>query len=206
MDTLATAVDLDPHSAYETVSSLVCLNTYEMLVRYKDDSTDEVEPILAESFEWAEDNIAVTFTLPTNVPFQDGSLCDAQAVKDSMIRFRRLERGPFLVLQRFIDNPEDQIELLDASTVRFNFDRHQPLFLAAVVSSYRPFIVSPTAVAENAADDDPWAYEFSQFNPVGTGSYRLVESIFNDRFVLERYDEFHGNRFSRIVIRIVRES
>jgi hypothetical protein len=40
--------DIDPHTAYDSLSSMLFLGLYEMLVRYKDDSTAEVESMLAE--------------------------------------------------------------------------------------------------------------------------------------------------------------
>jgi peptide/nickel transport system substrate-binding protein len=181
-----------------------------MLVRYKGDSTEVVEPFLAESFEANEDNTLFTFTLPENVLFHDGTVCDAQAVKDSMIRFRRLEMGPYIVLQRFVDDPESQIEVVDARTVTFSMTRPQPLFLAAMASSYGPFVVSPAAWAENATEDDPWAHEFISFNAVGTGPYRLVENITTELVRFEKFDEYHrgweGPHFSEVVMRVVNEN
>src|SRR5690242_11128750 len=43
--------DIDPHSSYTTLGSMVCLGAYEMLVQYKGDSTFEYAPMLAESWE-----------------------------------------------------------------------------------------------------------------------------------------------------------
>src|SRR5262245_55131060 len=43
--------DVDPHSTYTTLGSMICLNVYEMLVQYKGSSTFEYEPMLAESWE-----------------------------------------------------------------------------------------------------------------------------------------------------------
>jgi peptide/nickel transport system substrate-binding protein len=202
--------DIDPHSTYTTIGSAVCLAAYEMLIRYKDHTTDSFEPALAQTWEANEDNSVVTFTIAPNVQFHDGTVCDAEAVKQSMIRFRRMELGPYIVLQRFVDDPENQIEVVDDTTIRFNLGRPQPLFLAAMASSYGPYIVSPAAWQENATDEDEWAHEFLSFEAVGTGPYRLVENTVNERIVFERFEDFHGgwegNHFSEVVMRVVPEN
>ncbi|MER3485022.1 MAG: hypothetical protein C4345_02630 [Chloroflexota bacterium] len=176
--------DLDPHSTYTTIGSAVCLACYEMLIQYKGESTDEYEPMLAQSWEASPDNSTFTFTLPANAVFHDGTPCDAEAVKQSFIRFRRMERGPYNVIARFCDDPENQIEVVDATTVRFNLGRPQPLFLAAMASSYGPYVVSPKAWEDNKTESDPWAHEWLSFNAVGTGPYRIVENTLDERIRL----------------------
>jgi peptide/nickel transport system substrate-binding protein len=202
--------DIDPHSSYTTLGSMVCLGCYEMLVQYKGSSTFEYAPMLAESWETSADLSTYTFTLPANVLFQDGTVCDAEAVKKSFTRFRQMERGPYIVIARFVDDPETQIEVVDDVTIRFNLGKPQPLFLAAMASSYGPYIVSPTAWEENATDDDPFAHEWFSFNAAGTGPYRLVENTLNEGVTLEKFEDYHrgweGNHFSEVFIRNVPES
>ncbi len=202
--------DIDPHSSYTTLGSMVCLSSYEMLVRYKGDSTFEYEPVLADSWEFSSDMTSCTFTLPPNVLFHDGTICDATAVKESFTRFRMMERGPYIVIARFVDDPDAQITAVDDLTVRFDFDRPQPLFLAAMASSFGPFIVSPQAWKDNATEYDEWAHDWLSFNAVGTGPYRLVENTLNEGVRLERFDDYHrgwdGNHFSEVFIRNVPET
>lgn len=202
--------DIDPHSSYTTLGSMVCLGSYEMLVRYKGDSTFEYEPMLAESWEFNADLTSCTFKLPQNVLFHDGTICDANAVKESFTRFRKMELGPYIVIARFVDDPETKIVAEDDVTLRFDFDHPQPLFLAAMASSFGPFIVSPKAWKDNATEYDEWAHEWLSFNAVGTGPYRLVENTLNEGVRLEKFDDYHrgweGNHFSDIVIRNVPET
>lgn len=202
--------DIDPHSSYVTIGSVVCLGCYEMLIQYSGASTSEFAPMLAQSWEASPDNSTFTFTLAPNAIFHDGTVCDASAVKSSFVRFRRMELGPYLVISRFCDNPEEQIEVVDATTIRFNLGRPQPLFLAAMASSYGPFVVSPAAVEANKTDDDPWAHEWFLSNAVGTGPYRLVDNRIKEQIVFERFEEYHGgwsgNHFDQIVLRPVPEN
>ena len=46
------------------------------------------------------------------------------------------------------------MEVVDATTIRVNLGRPQPLFLPAMASQYGPSVVSPTAVEENKTEDD----------------------------------------------------
>jgi peptide/nickel transport system substrate-binding protein len=201
--------DVDPHSTYSTVGSEVCLGCYEMLIQYKGDSTSEYAPMLAESWDAAADNKTFTFKLPAGVKFQDGTDCDAAAVKASFTRFLELDMGPVNVISRFIDSA-DQIEAVDATTVRFNMTNPTPLFLDAMASSYGPYVVSPKAVEDNKTKDDPWAHEWLQSNAVGTGPYTLTENSLNEQVKFEKFDDYHGgwsgNHFSEVVLRVVPEN
>ena len=58
------------------------------------------------------------------------------------------------------------MEVVDETTLRFNLGSPQPLFLAAMASSYGPMVISPTALAENASEDDPYAHEWAKASPV----------------------------------------
>ena len=69
--------DIDPHSSYVTIGSVVCLACYEMLIQYKGESTSEFAPMLAESWEASADNSSYTFKIPAGVTFHDGTACDA---------------------------------------------------------------------------------------------------------------------------------
>jgi len=202
--------DIDPHSSYVTIGSVVCLGCYEMLIQYAGESTSELAPMLAESWQSSADNSTFTFKIAPNALFHDGTPCDATAIKNSFIRFRRLELGPYLVLARFCDNPEEQIEVVDATTVRFNLGTPQPLFLAAMASSYGPFVVSPAAVEANKTDEDPWAHQWFISNAVGTGPYRLVENLIKERIVFEKFEDYHGgwedSHFDEITLRPVPEN
>ena len=205
----AGTADVDPHSTYSTVGSEVCLGCYEMLIRYKGDTTSEYDAMLAESWEATPDNKSFTFKLPAGAKFHDGTDCDATAVKTSFTRFLELGMGPVNVISRFIDSA-DQIEAVDATTVRFNMTAPQPLFFAAMASSYGPLVVSPKAIEDNKTDADPWAHEWFTANAVGTGPYVLTENSLNEQVKFEKFDDYHGgwsgNHFSEIVLRVVPEN
>uniref|UniRef100_A0A831T9K6 ABC transporter substrate-binding protein n=1 Tax=Thermorudis peleae TaxID=1382356 RepID=A0A831T9K6_9BACT len=199
--------DLDPQSAYDNQASALFLACYEMLIALKGESTFEYEPMLAR--EWSQnDNLtAFTFKLAPNAKFHDGTPCDAEAVKASFVRFRRMERGPYNVISRFVDNPEEQIEVVDATTLVFKMTKPEPLFLAAMASEYGPLVVSPAAMEQHKTADDPYAHEWFAQNIVGTGPYKAVEILPQERFVFERFADYHSEPpfFDRIIARVVVE-
>jgi peptide/nickel transport system substrate-binding protein len=206
----SSADDADPHSTYSTIGSMICFPCYEMLIQYQGDSVSDYSPMLATAWEANADQTQVTFTLPAGVLFHDGTTCDAAAVKTSLTRLVQMGLGPFEVLARFVPDPDNQIVAVDATTVQFNFDAPQPLFLPAMASSYGPMIVSPTAVDENKTDDDPWAHEFFMVNAVGTGPYKLTQNDLNEGARYEKFEDYHGgwdgSHFDSIFYRVVPET
>jgi peptide/nickel transport system substrate-binding protein len=201
--------DLDPHSAYDNGAAALIWQIYDMLIQYKGSSTDEYDPMLAESWEASADNSTFTFKIHANALFHDGDPCTAQSVKSAFERFLLMERGPVNVIKRFVDDPA-KIEVVDDLTVRFNLGTSQPLFLAAMASSYGPFVVNTKYVDEHKTEEDPWAYEWFRENAVGTGPYKLVENLPTERAVLQKFDSYYGgwdgDHFDQIVCRVVAES
>src|SRR5829696_7833882 len=200
--------DIDPHYTYSELASAVALLVYEMLLILKGESTDEFNPMLAESWEVSEDQSTYTFKLHSDAMFHDGTPANAQAVKDSYTRWIELEGSPVNVITRFCDSP-DKMEVVDDTTLRFNLGNPQPLFLAAMASSYGPSVISPTAIAENATEDDPYAHEWAKGSAVGSGPYILESNSVNEGLVLKKFDGYHrgweGNHFDQIIFRVVPE-
>ena len=200
--------DIDPHYTYSELASAVAFLVYEMLLKLKGDSTDEFEPMLVESWEVSEDQSTYTFKLYPDVMFQDGTPANAQAVNDSYTRWIELEGSPVNVITRFCDSP-DKMEVVDETTLRFNLGNPQPLFLAAMASSYGPMVISPTALAENATEEDPYAHEWAKEFAVGSGPYILESNSVTEGITLARFDGYHrgweGNHFEGVNFRVVPE-
>jgi peptide/nickel transport system substrate-binding protein len=201
--------DLDPHSAYENGAAGIIWLIYDMLIQYKGEATDEYDSMLAESWEASADLATYTFKIHPNVTFHDGDPCTAQSVKSSFERFLLMARGPVNVISRFVDDVA-KIEVVDELTVRFNLGTPQPLFLAAMASSYGPFVVNTKYVEEHKTEEDPWAYEWYRENAIGTGPYQLTENLPTERAVLTKYDGYYrgwdGAHFDEINVRVVAEN
>jgi peptide/nickel transport system substrate-binding protein len=63
---------LDPALAYDIASARIIQNTYETLVFYDRQSTDEFVPLLAESWELSDNGKVWTFHIRENVKFHNG--------------------------------------------------------------------------------------------------------------------------------------
>jgi peptide/nickel transport system substrate-binding protein len=201
--------DIDPHYTYSEIASAIALLVYDMLIILRGDSTDEFDPRLAESWEVSDDQTTFTFHLYPDVTFHDGTPANAQAVKDSYTRWIELGGSPVNVITRFVESP-DQMEVVDDVTLRFNLSSPEPLFLAAMASSYGPMVISPTAIAENATEDDPYAHLWAQQFAIGSGPYLLESNSLNEGIVLSRFENYrHGwedNHFDQVVFRVVPEN
>lgn len=201
------APDVDPQSAYDNVASSLFFATYEMLIRFDGESTTEYVPMLAKSWEQSDDLKEFTFVIDEGVTFHDGSDCDAQAIKDSFARLLNMGRGPVSVISRFVDDADKQITVVNPTTVKFTMNKPEPLFLSAMASEYGPFVMSMKAMAEHKTDSDPFAHEWFSQNMVGTGPYKVTEASPQDRFVFDRFEDYHATApfFDRIIARIVSE-
>ncbi|MCA9877089.1 MAG: ABC transporter substrate-binding protein, partial [Thermomicrobiales bacterium] len=199
---------IDPHYSYSTLSSTVALAIYEPLIRLKGDSTDEFEGMMAESWEVSDDQTTFTFHLYPDMLFHDGTPANAQAVKDSYTRWIEMGGSPVGVITRFVESP-DMMEVVDDLTLRFNLGTPQPLFLSAMASSYGPMVISPTALAENATEDDPYAHEWAKEFGIGSGAYVLESNNLSEGIVFKKFENYHrgweGNHFDQIIMRVVPE-
>jgi peptide/nickel transport system substrate-binding protein len=199
--------DFDPHAVVAD-SSLVLLGIYEMLLQLKGGSADAVAPMLADAWESNADRSSYTFHLSAGATFHDGTPCDAAAVKASFARFLGMAAPSVYIVSRFVEDP-DQIVAVDDRTVRFDLDRPQPLFLAAMASPFGPYVVNPRLVEAHRTADDPWAHAWFSHNSegAGTGPYVIADHRPGDQTVLRRFAGYHrgwaAEHFDEVVIRVI---
>ncbi len=215
-DTLVIVVDgspsdLDPHSSYDYRSVMAILGSYEGLVGLVGSSTDEFQGLIAESWESNDDLSVWTFKIRPGITFQDGSPVDAEAVRLSYERLLTMGLGPVGVVARFVSDPA-QISTPDDSTVVFDLGMPQPLFLAAMASTYGPLVVNAKKLRDEHEDDGDWGHFWAQTNAEGTGTgpYRIVSNEPNNELVMEAYEGYwrgwEGRHYTRVVIRTVTEN
>jgi peptide/nickel transport system substrate-binding protein len=201
------SVRLDPGHETDGESFKVMDNIYENLVTYED-TTTVIVPELAYRWEVSEDGLTYTFHLRPGVVFHDGTPLDAEAVVFSLDRQREKTPahpfhsvgGPYAYWQGMgMDDIVADIAAADDSTVVFTLKRRNAPFLANLAMGFTG-IVSPTAAQKHGED-------FFK-NPVGTGPFRFVEWVKDDRIVLERNDAYWGPKayLDRAIFRSIPEN
>ena len=189
----ADVVGMDPAYVGGTVSQIPMFMIYEQLVSYT--PAIKFRPALATSWE-AKDKFW-PFQLRRGATFHDGTPFNAGAVK---AHFDRL-LGPERPTGRSQYVPIiDAIDVLDTNTIRFTTKNVEAFFLELIASDATGCIESPEAVKKYGKDITR--------NPVGTGPFRFVEWVKDDRIVVDRYDGYWGDKayLDRVVIRPVPEA
>jgi peptide/nickel transport system substrate-binding protein len=185
------SVRLDPGHETDGESFKVMDNLFENLTAFAD-TTTEIVPELAYRWDIAPDGLTYTFHLRPGVKFHDGTPLNAEAVLFSLDRQRDKKPphpfhsigGPYAYWQSMsMDDIVKDIQAADDSTVVFTLKRRNAPFLANLAMGFAG-IVSPTALKKYGED-------FFK-HPSGTGPFRFVEWVNDDRIVLERNPDYWG--------------
>ena len=136
-----------------------------------------IEPELAESWEFAEDGMSLTFMLRQDVVFHDGSPWNSET---AAWNFERI-KSDVSVLRAQIEFISGT-EVIDEHTLRVNFAEQTGAPALLQIASVSQ-MVSRQAV-ESLGDE-----EFGKA-PVGTGPCRFVEWIPDDSLSLERNPDY----------------
>jgi peptide/nickel transport system substrate-binding protein len=204
------SVGLDPAFETDGNSFMICDNLYDQLVLYADEST-EIVPGLATSWEISDDGLMYTFNLRKGVKFHDGTDFDADAVVFSLGRMMKEKKVEFFKthwefpadqpspeywLSMEMDAIVGRIEAKDKFTVVFKLIRPEAPFIANMGMDFAS-IVSPTAVLKSGAD--------FKSNPVGTGPYKFVKWVKDDRIILKANPDYWNNRpyVDRVIFRSI---
>jgi peptide/nickel transport system substrate-binding protein len=190
----ATVTTWDPIASFST-EALYLANVYEQLLRVNPPDADEpYTPLLAESWETADDGMSWTFNLRDGVSFHDGEPLTADAVKGS------IEAAQERAGASFIWAPLESIEVVDELTVRFELSYPAPVDLIAS-SLYGAWIVSPNALAEEEG-------YFEQGVAAGTGPYVLDSYAPDQEVLLTAYEDYWGEtpEYETVLVTIVEEA
>lgn len=164
-----TFAQIDPHTCNSSEQQIL-LACYDRLVQYAYvDGELKIAPVIAKSWEVADDGMALIFHIRKGIYFDDGTPCDAYAVAFSLTRSKEIKLGQAKAYEWMKD-----VEVLDDYTVKVNMNyKFAPAlaYLTHVTAS----IVNPTAVKEHATEEDPWAHEWFQQHTDGTGCFTLTQ-------------------------------
>lgn len=175
---------LDPAIADEGESSKVNVQMYEGLLAYRKDSS-QVEGCLAKSWDISEDGLEYTFYLQEDVKFHDGTDFDAEAVKFNVER-QTVNKTQDMAYADFVYGVVDHVEVMDKYTVRFLLKEPCTPFLNNLAMAMAAPMVSPSACEK---------YDNNLMeHPVGTGPYKFVRWDKNEAIVLERNEDYWGEK------------
>ena len=171
-------VGLDPHTTNATATRNMLENVYDTLVMF--DSSLQIVPGLAESWEASEDGLTWTFKLRPGVTFHNGDPLKASDVAFSINRIKDPEvasprSGDFAVVES-VTAPDDETVVITLS------EPFSPL-LSKLAQSLN-VIVSEAVTTANNGDLNGAV--------VGTGPFRFVEYLPQTRLVLEKNEDFWG--------------
>ncbi len=195
--TTADATTLDPHNTTDSQSDQVVWMVYNSLIRF-----DEEMHIVGDlATEWAasEDGRTWTFALREGVRFHDGTPFTAESVKLNFERVLDPEQNhKRLPLFNMIESVEVMDDHTVAITTEYPFGAFEPTM--AHVSAA---IVNP-AVANQYGKDFGGTVETTS----GTGPYRIVEWRKDLELMLERNEDYFGEkgRTRRIIYRPIPET
>ncbi|MBE9099792.1 ABC transporter substrate-binding protein [Vacuolonema iberomarrocanum] len=156
-----------------------------------------LEPELAESWEFAEDGMSVTFNLRQDATFHDGTPVTANDVKWSFDRAVSIGGFPtFQMKAGALENPE-QFVVVDDYTFRVDFIRPDKLTMMDLAVPI-PVVMNSELVKQHVTSDDPWGVEWTNNNPAGGGAYTLGEYRPNERITLVRNEEWKSGALPAI--------
>ena len=186
---------LDPPLSAEYQSGLLDF-IFEGIMRL--DKDEYVVPGIATEYDVSEDGTVFTYHLREDVKFQDGTDCNAEAVKWNYERQMPGNATPDMPYADFFSNFVS-VEAPDACTVVITVAEPDATLPGTLCSMNAGGLCSPTAWQA-----DPIAF---QRNPVGAGPYTLSEWATEQYIKLAPYDGYYGGEFanSGIYLKVVKE-
>lgn len=179
LGTIDRITELSFENSYDHFTWHILRHTTKALVGMEP-GTNRVVPSIAQSWEISADGLVYTFHIRPGVVFWDGTPRNAYAVKWALERTIRLngpEGGVFLIADVI-----KEIEAVDELTVRITLNYPDATFLIRMTDNVIPALIYAGA-PEN---------EFTQGRYVGTGPYRIVEYVPDERVVLEAVPTYFG--------------
>jgi peptide/nickel transport system substrate-binding protein len=164
-----------------------------------------LKPQLAQSWEFAPDNSAVTFKLRRDITFHDGTAMTANDVKWSFDRFVKVGGFPQRQMEQGSLTSVDQFEVVDDHTFRVKFLRPDKLTMPSLAIVV-PSIYNSELCKKNATASDPWALDWTKNNAAGSGAYKVESFKSAEQVVMARFDEWKGGappKFERAMFRVV---
>lgn len=187
---------IDPGRDHSNVGSQQYYNAFDTLIEKDHARAESVwKPGLATAWKQISPT-SFELTLRQGVKFHNGVEMTADDVVFSIERIIRTDFAPYLIRKRdFLPNIE-KVEKVAADKVLVTTYKPEPLF-ETLMNVQQAMIVPKAYMIGLTGDKDkaePGDYEAFGLKPVGTGPYKIVEFVPNQRLVYERFDEFWGEK------------
>ena len=170
-----TTQNLDMHQTGTASTTRFLANVHETLV--KPDSSYQLVPGLAESFEQSADGMSYTFKLRKDIRFHSGETLTAADVKYSFERVMNPDTG---ATNKDVFNNVKEILTPDDHTVQIQMAKLHAPFLTRLAYTGAGAIM-PRDSGDTQGN-----------NPVGTGPFKFAGRVMGSEAKLERFDDYWG--------------
>jgi peptide/nickel transport system substrate-binding protein len=188
---------LNPYLTQLVTGFDIFTGVMDPLLRY--DSTQQLVPALAESFEVSEDGLTYTFTLREGVTFHNGDAFGPQDVIDTWKMIMNKDFAAFSTLGwdkiTDITSPDERTVVMKTSEVFAPF--------ISYVGGDTGAVISPAS--ELATGPEKFKAEFGRTRLIGTGPMKFVEWVAKQRVSLEKYADYWGEpaHLDKVVVQFV---
>jgi len=161
---------LNPYKAGSAGEREVLFNIFESLI--KCNIKGEYDPAVAESYSVSDDKCVYTFVIRKNIKFHNGKTLDIEDVIYSLNMAKQVSKST---------SPLYGVELkkIDENTLEVKLEEANTELL--------PYISAMNASIVPADYDN----ELQVTNPVGTGPFKFNKHVYNESFVIERFDDYY---------------
>lgn len=183
---------MDPQYSTVGANEMISQHIFDTLVFA--DQNLQLEPGLATSWTMLDD-LTWEIKLRPGVKFHDGSEFNADDVVFTIERIPTVKESPS-TYERNIKSIAE-IVVVDPLTIRFKMKKPSPMF---------PLDMRFIYIISNELPKDVKSVDFNKGGAaIGTGPFKFVEWVPGDRIVLERNDDYWGQKssFEKAVIRTI---
>jgi len=204
-------ITLDPGEEFEISTGEYIGNTYSQLVRYEVTDPSKLYGDLAKSWKVSDDGKIYTFELKPGLKFATGNPISAEDVVWSLQRAVIMDKGPAFILGQFgftKDNVKDKIKQTGPLTLTIETDKgYAPTFVLNCLTANVAAVLDKKLVLSKEVNGDMGA-AWMKTNYAGSGAMKLREWRPNELLVLERNDNYYGEKSkpARVIYRHIKES